>query len=120
MHELGNTTDTQLAWPSPGRAWWTVAVLTFTYIVSFVDRTILGLLIEPIKADLSLNDTQIGLVQGMAFGVFYAVMGLPLGWLADRTSRRGLIAAGAALWCAATAACGLASRRARLGAPMPN
>jgi MFS family permease len=109
MHELGNTTATQLAWPSPGRAWWTVAVLTFTYIVSFVDRTILGLLIEPIKAELSLNDTQIGLLQGMAFGLFYAVMGLPLGWLADRTSRRGLIAVGAALWCAATAACGLAS-----------
>ena len=109
MHQLGPTTDTAPAWPSPGRAWWTVAVLTFTYIVSFVDRTILGLLIEPIKADLSLNDTQIGLVQGMAFGLFYAVMGLPLGWFADRTSRRGLIAAGAALWCAATAACGLAA-----------
>lgn len=99
----------QLAWPSPARAWWTVVVLTFTYIVSFVDRTILGLLIEPIKADLALSDTQIGLVQGMAFGLFYAAMGLPLGWLADRTSRRGLIAVGATLWCAATAACGLAS-----------
>ena len=98
----------QLAWPTPARAWWAVAVLTFTYIVSFVDRTILGLLIEPIKADLSLNDTEIGLLQGLAFGVFYAVMGLPLGWLADRTSRRGLIAVGATLWCAATAACGLA------------
>jgi len=99
----------QLAWPAPGRAWWTVAVLTFTYIVSFVDRTILGLLIEPIKVDLSLNDTEIGLLAGLAFGVFYALMGLPLGWLADRTSRRGLIAVGAALWCAATAACGLAA-----------
>jgi MFS family permease len=99
----------QLAWPTPGRAWWTVAVLTFTYIVSFVDRTILGLLIEPIKLDLSLNDTQIGWLAGPAFGVFYAVMGLPLGWLADRISRRGLIAVGAALWCAATAACGLAA-----------
>ncbi|MGH8237396.1 MAG: MFS transporter, partial [Steroidobacteraceae bacterium] len=109
MHQLGATTDTPLAWPPPARAWWTVAVLTFTYIISFVDRTILGLLIEPIKVELSLNDTQIGLVQGMAFGLFYAVMGLPLGWLADRTSRRGLIAVGAALWCAATAACGLAS-----------
>jgi MFS family permease len=109
MHQLGPATDTPLAWPPPARAWWTVAVLTFTYIISFVDRTILGLLIEPIKAELSLNDTQIGLVQGMAFGVFYAVMGLPLGWLADRISRRGLIAVGAALWCAATAACGLAS-----------
>ncbi|HET9448088.1 MAG TPA: MFS transporter, partial [Steroidobacteraceae bacterium] len=109
MHELGAPPAAQVAWPSPARAWWTVAVLTFTYIVSFVDRTILSLLIEPIKADLSLSDTQIGLLQGMAFAVFYAVMGLPLGWLADRTSRRGLIATGAALWCAATAACGLAS-----------
>ena len=105
MHELGAPSAAQAAWPSPARAWWTVAVLTFTYIVSFVDRTILSLLIEPIKADLSLNDTQIGLLQGMAFAVFYAVMGLPLGWIADRVSRRGLIAAGAALWCAATAAC---------------
>ena len=51
----------QPAWPAPARAWWTVAVLTFTYIVSFVDRTILGLLIEPIKVDLALNDTEIGL-----------------------------------------------------------
>jgi MFS family permease len=109
MHQLGAPTDARLTWPGPARAWWTVAVLTFTYIVSFVDRTILGLLIEPIKVDLSLNDTQIGLVQGMAFGLFYAAMGLPLGWLADRTSRRGLIGVGAALWCAATAACGFAS-----------
>jgi MFS family permease len=104
----------QLAWPTPGRAWWTVAVLTFTYIVSFVDRTILGLLIEPIKLDLALNDTEIGLLAGLAFGVFYALMGLPLGWLADRTSRRGLIAIGATLWCAATAACGLAATFAQL------
>jgi len=109
MQQPGTPPDARLAWPSPARAWWTVTVLTFTYIVSFVDRTILGLLIEPIKANLSLNDTEIGLVQGMAFGVFYAVMGLPLGWLADRTSRRGLIAVGAALWCVATAVCGLAS-----------
>lgn len=109
MQQPGIVTDATLAWPSFRRAWWTVAVLTFTYIISFVDRTILGLLIEPIKADLSLNDTEIGLLQGLAFGVFYAVMGLPLGWLADRTSRRGLIAVGAALWCAATAACGLAA-----------
>jgi MFS family permease len=109
MQELGTPADARQPWPSPARAWWTVGVLTFTYIVSFVDRTILGLLIEPIKVDLSLNDTEIGLVQGMAFGLFYAAMGLPLGWLADRTSRRGLIAVGAGLWCAATAACGLAS-----------
>jgi MFS family permease len=96
-------------WPSPARAWWTVAVLTFAYIVSFVDRTILSLLIEPIKADLGLGDTQIALVQGLAFGLFYALMGLPLGWLADRMSRRLLVAVGAGFWCLATCACGLAS-----------
>jgi MFS family permease len=98
----------QPAWPTPRRAWWTVAVLTFAYIISFVDRTILSLLAQPIKVDLSLNDTEMGLLAGPAFGLFYAAMGLPLGVLADRTSRRGLIAVGAALWCAATAACGLA------------
>lgn len=96
-------------WPSPARAWWTVGVLAFAYIVSFVDRTILSLLIEPIKSDLALNDTQIALVQGLAFGLFYAIMGVPLGWLADRMSRRFLIALGALLWCLATAACGLAT-----------
>lgn len=90
------------------RAWWLVAVLTFAYIVSFVDRTVLSLLIEPIKADLGLSDTQIALVQGLAFGVFYAVMGLPLGWLADRVTRKWLVSVGATLWCLATAASGLA------------
>lgn len=97
------------SWPSPARAWWTVAVLTFAYVVSFVDRTILSLLIEPIKADLALRDTQIGLVQGLAFGLFYAVMGVPLGWLADRAPRIRVIALGATVWCVATATCGLAA-----------
>jgi MFS family permease len=104
-----STGETAAPWPTPARAWWTVAVLTFAYVVSFVDRTILSLLIEPIKADLQLTDTQIALVQGLAFGLFYAAMGLPLGWLADRMSRRGLIAIGAGLWCIATAACGTAA-----------
>lgn len=84
-------------------------MLTFAYVVSFVDRTVLSLLVEPIKADLGLTDTKMGILQGLAFALFYAAMGLPLGWLADRTSRRRVIACGAALWCAATAACGLAA-----------
>jgi MFS family permease len=95
-------------WPSPSRGWWAVGVLTFAYIVSFVDRSILSLLIEPIKADLHLTDTQIAAVQGIAFAIFYSVMGLPLGWLADRYSRRAIIAVGALVWCLATAASGLA------------
>lgn len=95
-------------WPSPARAWWTVVVLTLAYVVSFVDRQIISLLIEPIKADFGLTDTQLALLQGMAFAIFYAVMGVPLGWLADRISRRGLIAGGVGVWCLATAGCGLA------------
>jgi MFS family permease len=95
-------------WPSAGRAWAAVAVLTFAYVVSFVDRQVLTLLVPAIKRDLLLSDTQISLLQGLAFGVFYTLLGLPLGLLADRGSRRGIIAAGAAVWSAMTAACGLA------------
>lgn len=102
------------SWPSPLRAWWTVIVLTLAYVVSFVDRTILSLLIEPIKVDLALSDTEIALVQGLAFAIFYAAMGLPLGWLADRMSRRLLVALGVGCWCLATAACGLAGSFAQL------
>ena len=61
--------------------WLTVGLLTIAYIFSFIDRYVLGLLIEPIKADLGLTDTQIGLLLGPAFAIFYATMGLPLGWL---------------------------------------
>lgn len=95
-------------WASSGLGWWAVTVLTLAYTVSFVDRTIISLLIEPIKADLALSDTQISLLQGLAFGIFYAIMGLPLGWAADRVPRRSLIAAGITFWCIATAMCGLA------------
>lgn len=102
------------AWPHPARAWWTVGVLTFAYIVSFVDRTAMSLLIGPIQADLRFNDVQLALLQGAAFGLFYTLMGLPLGWLADRVSRVRLIAAGVALWCLATAACGISRNFAQM------
>jgi MFS family permease len=101
-------------WPSAARGWWAVAVLTFAYIVSFVDRAIIGLLIEPIKADFALTDVQIALLQGAAFAIFYALMGVPMGWLADRISRRGLISAGVTVWCLATAACGMAGNFVQL------
>lgn len=100
-------TVTALDWPAPMRSWFAVAVLTLGYVVSFVDRTILSLLIDPIKADLGLSDTQIALLQGLAFGLFYTAMGLPIGWLVDRVSRRRVIAAGVTTWCIATAACGM-------------
>ena len=98
----------RVEYPPAGRAWYMVGLLTVAYVVSFVDRNILGLLIDPIKADLGLSDLQIGLVLGPAFAIFYATMGLPLGYLADRRRRTWIVAAGIAVWSAATALSGLA------------
>jgi len=95
-------------YPGNRYAWFMVVMLTLAYILSYVDRYVLGLLVEPIKADLGLTDTQIGILMGPAFGVVYATMGLPLGWLADHKRRTLIVAAGVALWSFATAATGLA------------
>jgi len=92
---------------NPVRAWLTVALLTLAYIFSYIDRSVFGLLIEPIKADFHFTDTQMGLLSGTAFAIFYATMGIPLGWLADRSNRRNIVALGVAVWSVATAACGL-------------
>jgi len=97
-----------MTWPSSTRAWTMTVLLTLAYILSYVDRSILGLLIEPIKRDLSLSDAELSLIMGPAFGLVYAFMGLPLGWLADRARRGWIVAAGIALWSLATAASGLA------------
>ncbi len=94
---------------SPFGGWLTVLVLLLAYAVSFVDRQIVSLLVEPLRADLRLSDTQIGLLQGPAFGLFYTFLGMPLGMLADRIHRIRLIAAGIFLWSLMTMACGLAT-----------
>lgn len=88
---------------------WSLAVLLFAAnSFSFVDRMVLTLLVDPIKADLGVSDTMISLLHGLAFAAFYAIAGLPLGWLADRTHRPRLMAAGAALWSIMTMLTGLA------------
>lgn len=87
--------------------WLLVGVLLAAYALSFVDRQILSLLVEDLRTDLKISDAQIGLLQGPAFGVFYAVMGLPFGWLADRVHRIRLIAAGLLLWTLMTLLGGL-------------
>ncbi|HSC83618.1 MAG TPA: MFS transporter, partial [Pseudomonas sp.] len=87
--------------------WYIVLLCMLAYIFSFVDRQILSLMIEPIKADLQITDTQFSLLSGLAFSLFYAFMGLPIAYLADRSSRVKIIAAGIAFWSVATAACGL-------------
>jgi len=83
-------------------------MLTITYTLNFVDRQILGILVEPIKLDLGVSDTQMGLLTGLAFAIFYTVMGIPIARLADRTNRRTLIAIALATWSLFTALQGLA------------
>src|SRR5262249_45760103 len=86
-------------------AWYVVIVLMACYTLSFIDRQILSLLVGPIKHDLGISDTRIGLLQGTAFALFYTFLGLPLGRLADRSSRRNLIAAGVFMWSLMTGLC---------------
>jgi len=91
---------------SLARAWYTVILCMVAYILSFVDRQVITLLIEPIRADLGITDTQFSLITGLAFALFYATMGIPIAWLADRKSRPVIISVGIFLWSLATALCG--------------
>lgn len=93
--------------PAPGYAWYVVAVLTVAYILSFIDRQILNFLVAPIRRDLGISNTQISLLMGASFAVFYTLFGIPLGRLADTRSRRGIISIGVAVWSLMTVACGL-------------
>lgn len=97
------------AWPPRRHARWALALLLVAYIVSFIDRIILSLLIRPISEDLNLSDMQFALVGGVAFSIFYVGAGLPIGYLVDRMSRRTIIVAGIALWSLCTIGSGLAS-----------
>jgi MFS family permease len=88
--------------------WYVVTVLTICYTLSFVDRTILSLLVAPVKRDLGLSDQQIGLLGGLAFALFYTFIGLPMGRWADTHNRRNLIATGLTVWSLFTALCAAA------------
>ena len=81
-------------YPPAPYAWYVVGVLMVVYVFSFIDRQILSLLVGPIRRDLAISDTQMSLLMGFSFALFYTFFGLPLGRLADSKSRRGLIAAG--------------------------
>ncbi len=91
-----------------GYAWYVVAVLLLAQTFSFLDRMIMGLLVGPIRESFQISDTQYSLLAGLAFSLFYAIMGLPLARIADSKSRRNLIAAGIAVWSLMTALCSLA------------
>lgn len=95
-------------YPSSLSAWITVSILMVAYVLSFIDRQILNLLVGPIRRDLAISDTEMSLLMGLSFALFYTICGIPLGRLADTKSRRGLITIGVLFWSAATAACGMA------------
>lgn len=88
-------------------AWYTVAVLTLAYTISYIDRSILSLMVGPIRTDLNLSDTQFSLLHGLAFAIFYTIMGIPIARLADSGNRKVIISIGVFFWSLMTAVCGL-------------
>jgi MFS family permease len=106
----------EAAYPSRVYAWYVVSLLTLAYAISLLDRWILSLLVGPVKAHFGVSDTQMGLLMGFWFAVFYVTMGLPFGWLADRFNRRTLVGAAMLFWCSMTAFCGLAKSFGQLSA----
>lgn len=102
------TSTPEPPYPRPAYAWFVVGVLMVAYTFSFIDRQILALLSSDVIHDLGLSDTQFGLLVGFAFALFYTILGLPIGWAADRYSRRTIIMVGIGVWSVMTAVCGLA------------
>jgi predicted MFS family arabinose efflux permease len=93
----------------PGaRAWTVLAILAFVYVLNFLDRQLLSILAKPIQDTLHLTDSQLGRIGGLYFALFYCLIGVPVGWLADRTNRVRVLSLACGLWSAATAACGMA------------
>ena len=118
-----DATDATTALPNEGvgskqsnlrYAWFVAGMLSLAYLLSLVDRYILGVTLEAVKADLHLNDTQLGILQGPSFVFLYVAASIPLGWLVDITNRRIIIAAGLTIWSIATAACGFADTYAHI------
>ncbi len=100
--------------PARSAAYVALLILMLTYLVSFVDRMALGVLQEPIKAELGLSDWQLGLLSGPAFALLYSVMGLPIARLAERRSRSMVLAVSLVLWSLMTMLCGLARNYTQL------
>jgi len=115
MHSLSTAADsasptgTSLAYRS-----YVLAVLLIVYTFNFIDRQIVGILVVPIKLELRLSDSQLGLLGGVAFAVFYALLGIPIARLADRINRIGIMTVALALWSLMTAVCGFTHTFAQL------
>ena len=103
-------TSNEKTYPKPAYAWYVVVLMMCFYVLSFMDRQIIAVLLDPIKDDLALTDVQISLIGGVSFGLFYSVVGIFIGRLADSMNRPVLIAMGVFIWSLTTALCGLASK----------
>lgn len=101
--DTGGDSACSAAW-----AWGSVAILVIFSQLSIMDRQIISLLVDPIKQDLQLSDTALGLLQGLAFAVMYSLAGLPIGWAVDRYPRRIIIFLGVIVWSVSATCCGLA------------
>jgi MFS family permease len=111
---MSSPTPQHIPYPNPVYAWYVVVVLLFAYILAFVDREIIALLVPDIKASLQISDTQMSFLLGGAFAVFYTFFGVMIAWFADRGNRRWLIFAGVTFWSIMTAACGFSTSYAAL------
>ncbi|MES2264709.1 MAG: MFS transporter [Pseudomonadota bacterium] len=101
-------------YPRASLAWYALFVFIIAATLAFVDKSIITLLVAPIRQSLGVSDTQISLLQGLSFVLLYSVMGIPSGYLVDRMQRRKLLAAGIALWSVMTMLCGSANTFAEL------
>src|SRR5690554_1952649 len=98
----------------PRVGWVLLALLILFYINSWLDRSVISMVIDPIRADLNITDVQASVLIGLAFGISYAIGGLPMGWLVDHYSRRLVLYFGMTLWAVAAIACGLSGNYSQL------
>jgi len=96
-------------WPKPLYSWYVVSLLVISYASGVVDRIVIGLLVQPIKTDLGLSDTEMGVIQGLAFALFFSLFTLPIGYLVDRWKRTSVIWSGALISSCGTLAGGFAT-----------
>lgn len=96
-------------------AWWALVLLTATYTFSFVDRQIINLLVDPIRADLSLSDSEVSFLQGLAFVTPYVLLSIPIGRIVDRANRIRVLIIGILVWTVSCVSCGLARNFWQLG-----
>ncbi|MGE0669276.1 MAG: MFS transporter [Sphingomonadales bacterium] len=105
---MSGTVSADAPYPPLSRAWTAAGVLAVATVFAFIDRLLLNILLEPVRQTLGITDTEISLLQGMAFILFYLVFSLPVGWLLDRRNRRNIMILGVLTWSVMTVACGLA------------